>query len=257
MITTATNYTKIEHNRRSTKQQRADFFMMNNFLYSRVENNFHTNKYFPDEDVNIYIANLLTSISNPQHHKRAGKYIIPYDFALKEFVERLPNHREKYLAYRTNADFLLISIGIFDNPKRMRPNSNPHMNLSSEGYISRCKVYYELAQSYLNKTSSRKSAMVDILGKLSRGLENYITVLSLMKTKYFNLFKKITPGEMYHFEQSVLTINRKEELAELHNKFLDAYSEYLKKKTTDQKKTLIRLVGKIAAIDPSFSFKIS
>jgi len=231
--------------------------MMNNFLYSRVENNFHTNKYFPDEDVNIYIANLLTSISDPQHHERARKYINPYDFALKEFVDTLPNHRDKYLAYRTNADFLLISIGIFDNPKRMRPNSKPHMNLSSKGYISRGKVYYRLAQSYLNKTSSRKSAMVDILGKLSRGFDDYVKVLSLMKTKHLNLFKKITPGEMYHFEQSVLTINRKKELAELHNKFLDAYSEYLKKETTEQKEILIRLIDKIAAIDSSFSFKIS
>jgi len=203
--------------------------MMNSFLYSRLDSNFPTNEYFYDEDVNIYIANLLTSISNSEYHKRLIKYVTPYDQTLNELINNISDPREKYVAYKSNADFLLISLGIFDNPKRMKPNSMPHMSLSPKTYIGRGKIYYELAQSYLYKTSGRKSAISDVLGKLAQRFEDYARVLSVLKGKYFNFYKQITPGEMYHLEQSVLKFKKSDNLTKLHNSFLDVYSEYQKK----------------------------
>ncbi|MCD6380664.1 hypothetical protein J7M07_09515 [bacterium] len=257
MPVTTTNYTKIGHDPNSTKQQRIYFYMMNNFLYSRLDSNFPTNAIFYDEDVNVYIANLLTSISDSQYHKRITKYVTPYDQVLNELLKNVSDPREKYIAYKSNADFLLISLGIFDNPKRMKPNSTPHMNFSPRAYSGRGKIYYELAQSYLYKTSSRKSAIGDVLGKLAQRFEDYASALSLLKGKYFNFYKQITPGEMYHFEQSVLKYNESDKLAKLHNRFLDIYSEYQKNQSTSLKKAINKVTNEIVEIDPSFNFRIS
>ncbi len=257
MLITSTNYTKIDNDRGFTKQQPAYFYMMNNFLYSRIDSNFPTNELFYDEDVNIYIANLLTSISDSQHHQRIKKYVTPYDQTLNELLKTISDPREKYLAYKSNADFLLISLGIFNNPKRMKPGSKTHMNLPSKTYIGRGEIYYSLAQSYLYKTSNRKSAIGDILGKLARGFENYVRTLSVLKGEYFNFHKKISTGEMYHFERSILKFSKNNKLGKLHDKFLDIYSEYQKKESIPLKKALKQVTDEIVEIDPSFSFKIT
>jgi hypothetical protein len=231
--------------------------MINNFLYSRLDSNFPTNAIFYDEDVNIYIANLLTSISDSQYHKRIKKYVTPYDLTLNELLKNVSDPREKYIAYKSNADFLLISLGIFDNPKRMKPNSTPHINLSQRAYSGRGKIYYELAQSYLYKASGRKSAIGDVLGKLALRFEDYVRTLSVLKGKYFNFYKQITPGEMYHFEQSILKFSKSDKLAKLHNRFLDIYSEYQKNKSIPLKEALKKVTKEIVEIDSSFNFKIS
>ncbi len=257
MSITSTNYTKIDNNHVFTKQQPAYFYMMNNFLYSRIDSNFPTNELFYDEDVNIYIANLLTSLSDSQHHQRIKKYVTPYDQTLNELLKNISDPREKYLAYKSNADFLLISLGIFNNPKRMKPGSKTHMNLPSKTYIGRGEMYYALAQSYLYKTSSGKSAIGDILGKLARGFENYVRTLSVLKGGYFNFHKKITTGEMYHFERSILKFSKNDKLRKLHDKFLDIYSEYQRNESESLKKALKQVADEIVEIDPSFSFKIT
>jgi hypothetical protein len=61
------------------------FFMMNCLLYSRMETGFPSNHDFYDEDVNVYIANLLCSFMNPEYHRRAKKYLSPYDTNLFKY----------------------------------------------------------------------------------------------------------------------------------------------------------------------------
>jgi len=99
------------------------FFMMNCLLYSRLESGNPSNQNYYDEDVNVYLANLLTSFMNPDFHERTRKYLSPYDTDLFDKVRNSPDVRLKYTIYKTNADFLLISIGIFRNPDGSRPGT--------------------------------------------------------------------------------------------------------------------------------------
>ncbi len=83
------------------------FFMLNCLLYSRLEKGYPSNQDFYDEDVNVYLANLLCSFMKPEYHKRSRPYLSPYDSTLFEKVANSTDARLKYTIYKTNADFLL------------------------------------------------------------------------------------------------------------------------------------------------------
>ena len=249
-------YKEIKHSCNLSEKHKISFYMMNNFLYSRLESNYPTNTRFYDEDVNIYIANLLTSLSRPEYHDLVRKYVIPYDIVLNNRLERMESSRKKYTYYRANADFLLLSIGLFDNPRMRRPDSAPQMKLPSRSYIGRARIYYKLAFSHLCKASRRKTALADILEKLSVGLEHYLRVLSVMKVQYFNLQRCMSEGEIFHLERSVLDIDREKNLKQLHDRFLDIYSEYRRSDGPEIRDKLKKVVKKIQSLDPQFSFRI-
>lgn len=249
----ANDYTSIGEKCDSPANQ-TYYYMMNNLLYSRMECGFPSNNDYFDEDVNVYLANLLSSIINPEYNMMLNKYLAPYDIPLFERISSIENPRLKYSIYKANADFLLISIGIFNNPKRMRPRSAGHMQIPGKSYIGRGKAYYKLAQSYSQETFRRMTAIGDVLGKLAGGFEKYSKVLSLMRSEYFNMYRKITSGEMFHLEQSIGLIEKKGALNSLYDKFLDAYSNHRRAKNPKSKKLLDEISAEIRSLDPSFRF---
>lgn len=241
---------------RDGKRSHTYFFMMNNLLYSRIESGFPSNDEYFDEDVNVYLAGLLASLVDPARHAAAGMYIRTYDIQLFELVKSMQNSFTKFQAYKANADFLLVSIGIFDNPVRMRPRSVPRMSIPRENYIGRGMAYYHLAQSYCRETYRRNTALETVLGKLSSGFEKYLRILSLMRSEYLNMYRKITSGELFHLGHSIEHVEERGERDILYDEFLDAYSSYRREPSPDARRTLDELAGRIRTIDPAFRFEL-
>jgi len=231
------------------------FYMMNCLLYSRIESGFPSNDEYLDEDVNVYLANLLTQTVGSGPEKGKGRSLAGDDASLFQRVRTIENPRQKYMLYKTHADHLLISLGIFGNPKGSRPNSAPSMAMSENSYIGRGKTYYSLAQSYAVETYRRHTAVADVLGKLSRGFEKYVKILSCLRSDYFNFHHRMTDGELFHIECSLDLEGHREELKKLYDRFLDLYSSYRKKKTPGLKKKLDEVSARIGALDPSFKFE--
>lgn len=232
------------------------FFMMNNLLYSRIESGFPSNDEYFDEDVNVYLAGLLASMIDPAYHAAAARYIRTYDIQLYELVEAMEHDYTKYQAYKTNADFLLVSIGIFDNPLRMRQRSIPHMSNPRATYIGRGMAYYNLAESYCRETYRRNTAVGTVLGKLSSGFEKYLGILSLMRSEYLNLYRRITNGELYHLGHSIEHAGNRNERGILYDEFLDAYSSYRRKPSPESERVLDDLACRIRKLDPAFRFEM-
>jgi hypothetical protein len=231
------------------------FYMMNCLLYSRVESGFHSNDGYLDEDVNVYLANLLTETVGSGSGDREAGPLACDDISLFQRVRTIDNPRQKYMLYKAHADNLLISLGIFGNPKGSRANSTPYMAMSENSYIGRGKSYYSLAQSYAVETHRRHTAVADVLGKLSRGFEKYVKVLARLRSDYFNFHHHMTEGELFHLECSLDIEEHKEELKKLYDIFLDLYSSYRKKKRAGLKKKLDEVSSRIRALDPSFNFQ--
>jgi len=232
------------------------FFMMNCLLYSRLETGYTSNRDYYDEDVNMYLANLLTSFMNPEYHRRTRKYLSRYDSTLFEKIKDSTDVRLKYTIYKTNADFLLISIGIFRNPEGSRPDSVPMFHNSEEAYMGRGKAYYQFAYTYSQSMFRKPTAITEVLEKLSRGFEHYVEILSHMRGEYFNILERLTNGEIYHLERSIDKFKSNEELKKLQDKFLDTYSAYMKTKDPELKKELAAIARAIQKIDHSFRFVI-
>ncbi|HSG28602.1 MAG TPA: hypothetical protein VLA34_08995 [Candidatus Krumholzibacterium sp.] len=232
------------------------FFMMNNLLYSRMESGHPSNDGFYDEDVNVYLANMLESFMKPGYHEMLTEYIVPWDLPLFETVSCQDDPRVKYMTYRLNADFIMIGLGIFNNPRGRRPSSTPQFEHGPGIYAGRAKAYYGLAQSYCYKTFRRSTAMGDVMGKLSEGFEKYIKVLATLKSEYFNIFDKISSGQLYHLEIAVRKEEMRQSITSLHDDFLDAYSDYMKERSEGSRDRLVAAAGRIREADPAFSFDI-
>lgn len=232
------------------------FFMLNCLLYSRLEKGFPSNQDFYDEDVNVYLANLLCSFMKPEYHRRARAYLSPYDTSLFEKIEHSTDARLKYTIYKTNADFLLISIGIFDNAHARRPDSAQLYRNSEEACMGRGKAYYHFAYTYSQSAFRKSAGITDILEKLSRGFERYAEILSHMRGEYFNILDRLSKGEIYHLERSIDQAKASRELRALQDEFLDVYSDYLRTKDESLRERVEDLARKIRALDESFNFHI-
>ena len=231
------------------------FFMMNCLLYSRLESGNPSNQTYYDEDVNVYLANLLTSFMNPEHHERTKKYLSRYDSDLFDKVQRSSDVRLKYTIYKTNADFLLISIGIFHNADAARPGSkDAFLRDNEEVYVGRAKAYYQFAYSYSQHMFRKATAISEVLEKLSRGFEQYVQILSHMRGEYFNILERLSSGDVYHLERAIDRAEADRELRALQDQFLDMYSEYMKTSKAELKEQLRELAKKIQRIDESFRF---
>jgi len=233
------------------------FFMMNCLMYSRLESGNPSNTDFYDEDVNVYLAHLLTSFMNPEYHERSRKYISGYDTHLFEKVKDSDDARLKYTIYKTNADFLLISIGIFRNPEGSPVGTRDSIfRNSEEAHMGRAKAYYQFAYSYSQSMFRKATAVTEVLEKLSRGFERYVEILSHMRGEYFNILDKLSSGDVYHLERSIDKFTEDGELKTLQNEFLDLYSEFMRTQDGELKVRLRSLAKKIQQIDESFRFEI-
>lgn len=233
------------------------FFMMNCLMYSRLETGNPSNNDFYDEDVNMYLASLLTSFMNPEYHERAKKYLSRYDASLFDKIQDSNDVRLKYTIYKTNADFLLISIGIFKNADRTAPGSKDAMfKDNEEAYMGRGKAYYQFAYSYSQTMFKKPTAVSDVLEKLSKGFEQYVQILSHMRGEYFNILDRLGQGDIYHLERSIDKFESDKELKKLQDQFLDMYSEYMKSKNPQLKAELKTLAKQIQSLDETFRFQI-
>src|SRR5882762_5508953 len=111
------------------------YFMINCLLYSRMETGLVSNQDFYDEDVNVYLAHLLHSFINPEYVEQSKKFLSKYDTDVFRRLANSSDARLKYLIYKTNADFLLISIGIFDQP--LAQTATRKHQPSEEAYVGR------------------------------------------------------------------------------------------------------------------------
>jgi hypothetical protein len=232
----------------------AYYYMMDNLLECRKESGFPSNGEFFDEDVNVYLAGLLTSHVFGNAAATTAGMIMPYDIPLFELAGEETSPRRRFNIYRANADHLLVRLGVFDNPSGRRPGSATHMALTRDAWIGRGKAYYRLAWACAAETFRRPTAIGDVMGKLSSGFERYVGVLSAMRPSCLNMIPRISNGEMFHLERNVMEEDRKKELTALYDRFLDTWTAYRGSRDPDDRKKLYMVSEELKKADPSFSF---
>jgi hypothetical protein len=231
------------------------YFMVNCLLYSRMETGLVSNQDFYDEDVNVYLAHLLHSFINPEYVEQSKKFLSKYDTDVFRRLANSADARLKYQIYKTNADFLLVSIGIFDNPAAAEGH-RAKMQPSEEAYIGRGKTYYHFAYSYSQQMHRKNAGVSEVLEKLSVGFEKYIRILSHMRGEYLDLLKRFSQGEVYHLERSINERSQQELLRLKQDELLEHYSAWKTEPTPEREESLARVVSEIRQINPDFKFEL-
>ena len=136
-----------------------------------------------DEDVNVYVAGLLISLFDPARGERESRYVRATELGVHELVGESEDRAFKFMAYRVNADHILTRMGLFDF---LREDS-----YGIESEVLRGKRYYAFAAGYLSEIDRRRSALLDVMEKLSIRFEQYYEILSALTRNYLEFAQRI------------------------------------------------------------------
>ena len=231
------------------------YFMINCLLYSRMETGLVSNQDFYDEDVNVYLAHLLHSFLNPEFVEQSKKYLSKYDTDVFRRLQTSTGARLKYAIYKTNADFLLVSIGIFDQPANAE-QSTEVLKPAEEAYVGRAKTYYHFAYTYSQQIHRRNAGISEVLEKLSVGFEKYLKILSHMRGEYLDLGSRFSEGEVFHLERTVNEAEKQEKIKAKQDQLLELYSTWRKEPSSEVEERLECLADEIRELNPSFRFEL-
>jgi len=239
------------------------YFMMRSLLHSRVDTGM-TEEDSEEEDVNVYLAHLLQSFQDPVYLEGAKPFLHRYDHEVFSRLEASTDARLKYKIYKTNADFLLISIGVFDNPTQTLLNHTSRgtggnrfpAEPSEEATMGRGRTYYHFAYEYSQLLSSRHPAVTDVLEKLARGFGRYAQILAHLRGEYLDLVHQLSQGEIYHLERSVNRDQMAERLRELQDTFLDSYATWRRTRTAEDLERLRGAAAALEEVDSTFTFEL-
>ena len=228
-------------------------FMMRALLASRIDTGMPAADLSDEEDVNIYLTHLLCAVARPQYHERIQPYVSAFDSSVFERVRQSTDTRLKYTVYKTNADHILLMMGLFQNPRGQRPMAvAEELRLDDEVHVGRGKSYYDFAFTYSRSLFGRSSGIAAVLCKLSEGFERYVKLLAHARGEYFNLIQRIGDGELFHLQRSVAAGN----LPALRDQFLDAWSEWRREPSAEHRARLLEIAAGLEALDPEFRFHL-
>jgi len=149
-----------------------------------------------DEDVNQYITLTLADLANPQTLPLLNKYLVSLESDIGQEAVGFDDRAKEYLAYKVNADFLLLNLGLF----------NPDSNLLGDAYFDKGETYYYSAASSLKAIKGGRSGLSDVMEKLSDRFGKYVEILRAMKNRhenYFSFHVRIPGTEMKRFEHEL------------------------------------------------------
>lgn len=234
--------------------QTSYFFMLNCLLHSRVHTGIESNSEFHDEDVNVYLAHLLNAHIDPRYLERVAQYVAADDAALHRMVDGCSDQRYRYMVYKSTADFLLMSVAVFDLFETRRYNRLSAYHTPKEAYIGRAASYYAVAASLAAKLDRGACTVGSTLRKLCDGMDSYVRILSYMRGQYLGFIHRYSSGELFHLDRTIDEIRRQETIEELRNCFLDTYHAWLKAHRPEDKEKLKEQADRLREIDPAFEF---
>ncbi len=231
-------------------------FVMDSLLNSRIATGLESNTDVYDEDVNVYLALLLSSLVDAKYHSWMNQYVSAYESDIYERLQYTRDHYVKFITYKVNADYLLLSQGIFDAPRTALST----MDSRSRDAVLRGKAYYQIAGTLTRQMREDRRALADVLMKLSEGYEKYLAILSYMRGEYLNIRKELSPGEIFHISRDIEGLAREESLRQRRDDFLDHYNSWKRSLGTRDEKAyeskLRQVAAELSAADPEFRFPL-
>jgi hypothetical protein len=228
-------------------------FMMRCLLSTRAELALPSDEDVTEQEVNVYLTNLLCAYGDARYCVRVGSYLSTYDSTVFEHAQHSPSYRFRYTVYKVNADHLLMSLGVFRNPEGRRGDARPALlRRRPEVFVSRAKAYYDFAAAYGSTVFGRTSAVCEVLTRLGSDIEKYIAMLVHLRGTYLDFVARLGDGELYHLQRAATS----EGLGALHDELLDRWAAWRRDPTPAARARVLETAARIRQLDPDFKIDL-
>lgn len=230
-------------------------FLTFSLLGAREQARMPSNQGGFDEDVNVYLVGLMARFLESAYHEQASRYVHASDLDLADAVRRGADERLSFRLYKTNADHLLLAIGLFQHVAGAE-HSQAFFRRQPEEFIGRGSSYYNMASSSLRRLRRRATAQEAALSKLAAGFEGYVSVLKHLRTSYFHLMGRLGEGTLFHLTRHASVEDDPADRASLYDRFLDAFSAWRDDRGEESYASLEHWVERLRDADPDFVFEM-
>lgn len=155
-----------------------------------------------EEDVNQYLTLTLADLANPRSLDEINDCLVGIDADVGQRAVETRETRKRYFLYKTNADFLLFHLGLF----------NAHARQLGDAYFDKGGAYYFSAATNLKGMKGGRSALSDVLEKLSHHFGRYVEILREMRQNadnYLSFHFRLSSVEMESLQRSLTEESRR------------------------------------------------
>lgn len=180
----------------------------------------------PDEDVNIYVAYLLSGLAEGQYISDLRRCTSPYAHEVVAELMRCDDDLARYNVCKANADFLLLALGIFRGASRTLPVRPENPAASEQSLVRRARAFYFHSAALAGTLFGKNSAQARVLAKLATRFHRYLAVLRRARDDALFIVPAMTGGEMFHLARSVDAAGQETRRMRRWDEFLDAYRSW-------------------------------
>jgi hypothetical protein len=208
-----------------------------------------------DEDVNIYVAYLLSGLAEGQYIADLRRFTSPYAHEVVTELMKCEDDLARYNVCKANADFLLLALGIFRGAARSLPVHPDNPAASDQSLVRRARAFYFHAAALAGTLFGRNSAQARVLTKLATRFQRYLAVMRRMRDQAFFIVTSFSGGEMFHLDRNVGTTGEEVRRMRRWDDFLDAYRSW-ELRPTDTNWTDVTAAGReLEKEDSNFSLE--
>ncbi|MCP4571213.1 MAG: hypothetical protein GY838_02565 [bacterium] len=160
------------------------WFFTEQLLEARAASAWPTNGNRPDEDVNVYLGNLL------EEFVTGHRITVPGAAPLERPPAKDGSRRTRAAYYRAAADHRLLALGLYDRGDLVRRRRTPWGRTADETRrydLETGRRCYDLAANLLSGRGGAWAGLAPVLGKLADGFDDYVQVLAVLARRKFGL----------------------------------------------------------------------
>jgi hypothetical protein len=229
-----------------------DYFL-DRLLNARIELRLETERHEGNhEDMNVYLAGLLQSLVQTGGEAYDKPYISAYDLDVRHYLEDHPGPANAYIVYKGNADFGLVSCGVFLGHehkgsyfKRVMPEHDSSPRIAS---------YYNLAASALVHIKGSRAMLVTTFYSIAEEITEIIEILRKVATDYFELIERMTPGSLFHLQKEIEERLKMEQYDRLLDEFLQGFAAFRISPTPEGKDRLLQQARRLKTLNGQFNY---
>lgn len=231
-------------------------FVLSSLLRSRIDCGFESNGACYDEDVNVYLVYLLSALVSSSKGVDGTEL---RDIDVFERVRDSSDPRFKGEVYRTSADRLLLSTGIFvDTPFQAQGGRRVFAG-NAQARIGRGKTYYHFAAMFHGRVRTRSATLARILDRLSVDFERYVEILFHMRGEYLHMYQRLSDDALLALNGGASEVEEPDsrtEIERVRDDFLDAYWAWHEAPSVANRNTLLQAAARLKSVDPLFTFDL-